>query len=491
MVHSSPTSANHPVGLVEEVVWDVKTGGTALSVPLFSGSQTVGVLLVSPNPPPPPHPSHDNKQQGTTTTIIWTEADRQIVAKTAQSLSLALSMDSERTWYRDQHQNLHAALSDSLHQFKNPLQALRTYGKLLQRQILATSPDASTTTTTNTPQILELAEHLMVQSDRLVERLKPVDAIVDSLSEKQTPPPPQWLALNPAQSKEYTSALVPFRTPSLLPPVSSQSSQPPERAITFPTTTSTTTMNERSPLWLPVSTRKSSPHAVENGMTDSSSHHTANTPSSSPSSTTLVDDMELEMSFVMDVLEPILEAFRVIAVDQGIQFDIIVETAEDDDDDELPGVMVHPQALQEVVTNLLDNAFRYVFLRPSDDSRARFQPHVRIRFLPNHHYPTIGAGVTILVEDNGLGIPVEDRESVFERGVRRAANFTDGSGIGLDIARSLTHHMGGTLRIVENQNNPYQPCLEGAILELVLFRQPPRISSAAKTSASRNTYASM
>jgi signal transduction histidine kinase len=510
MVHSSATNAG--VGLVEEVLCDVKTGATALSVPLFSGSQTVGVLLVSPNPPTK---NNYKQQQGTTD---WTESDRQIVAKTAQSLSLALSMDSERTWLREEHKKLHSALSDSLHQFKNPLQALRTYGKLLQRRILATQDSTTTmtttTTTTNTPQILELAEHLMVQSDRLVERLKPVDAIVDSMSEKQTSPSQRWLALNPAKSIDSTSAaLVPFRTPSLLPPSTTSSSRSSKSLLpqqiasqsqttwtSSTTTISSTAMDERSYLWLPVSTFESRP---QDGMTSSSSQNTGNMESSSSSSSSsstssaslLVDDIDLEMSFVVDVLEPILEAFRAIAIDQGIKFDIVVENA---DDDELPGVMVHPQALQEVVTNLLDNAFRYVVLRQSpsnensNDPHAPVQPQVRIRFLPNNHR-TIGAGVTILIEDNGLGISVEDREAVFERGVRMAAEHTDGSGIGLDIARSLTHRMGGTLRVVDN-HDPYQHCLEGAILELVLFRQPSRTavpnyqSSSATT---RNAYAPM
>ena len=66
------------VGVVEDVWCDVESrGGAALSVPLFSGSQTVGVLLVLP----------DVKLAGES---VWSTEDRQKVAQAAKSLSLAL-----------------------------------------------------------------------------------------------------------------------------------------------------------------------------------------------------------------------------------------------------------------------------------------------------------------------------------------------------------------------------------------------------------------
>jgi hypothetical protein len=149
----SMTGSNEAgVGVVEEVLCDLKMGGTALSVPLFAGPRTVGVLLVSP--------SGSLRNVGKKTNP-WTDADRQKVARAAKSLSLALTLDSERNSLRESNQKTQDALSDSLHQFKNPLQALRTYGKLLQRRIA----DSAETKTTP-PQLLELAEHLMRGQDR-------------------------------------------------------------------------------------------------------------------------------------------------------------------------------------------------------------------------------------------------------------------------------------------------------------------------------------
>jgi signal transduction histidine kinase len=416
------------VGVVEEVLCDVKLGGTALSVPLFRGSQTVGVLLVSPVA------SSDRKRSS-----MWTEYDRQQVARAAKSLSLALSMDTERTASRIQNQQVQDALSDSLHQFKNPLQALRTYGKLLQRRMA----DG----TEMTPQLLELAEHLMVQSDRLVERLKPVDAIVDGMAGDT-----QLLALNPVEAK----ALVPWRKPN---------SYSWEVALmdfardNMPS--KKTNVEQASPSIM-----------AENGQTvgqSAGSEMEVNDSSLSVSSppSSLLGEMQLEMAFVTDVLDPIFAAFRAIASDRGISLTVEQEA------EELPGVVIWPQALQEAVINLLDNAFKYVLL-PNSESQTASQPRVRVRLLPNSRASGVGPGVTLLVEDNGPGIPAQDREAVFERGFRSkaVAQAVDGSGIGLDIARSLTEQMGGTLQAVDKSKYPNS--LRGAILELVVFRKSPK-----------------
>jgi len=266
------------------------------------------------------------------------------------------------------------------------------------------------------PQLLELAEHLMVQSDRLVERLKLVDAIVDSLSDTNKRP----LALNPA--KPDSKSLVPhWITPA---------------AVTGEGCFSVQAQTNLTAEKLFASTSLPAPSSWINTT------------------------VELEMAFVTDVLEPVFEAFRAIAVDRGVLFHT-------EELDELPGVFICPLALQEVVTNLLDNAFRYVVLRAR--SSPNLKPRVRVRLLPNR--PSVAPGITILVEDNGLGIDPADREAVFKRGVRSLAtqSFLDGKGIGLDIAQTLTRAMGGTLRIVDNDT--YPNCLSGAVFELVLFRE--------------------
>jgi signal transduction histidine kinase len=464
------------VGVVEEVLCDVKSGGTALSVPLLAGSQTVGVLLVSPDQSK--HKRHKPKCGS-----IWTEYDRQQVARAAKSLSLALSMDTERLNARMQNDQVREALSDSLHQFKNPLQALRTYGKLLQRR-MATNPndDGGMAATALTPQTLELAQHLLVQSDRLVERLKPVDAIVDAMrhesgeSLQRSLHQGRLLALNPVEAK----ALVPWsdrrttkrtttKNPLVRPDwVAAQQavSEPINVTDSVPPYSSRTVAVEKdlTGAWYEASSQRQA-------MTASTSSFSSNMPSNA-----LLGDVQSEMSFVPDVLDPVWAIFRDIATDREIHFSV-------QEDDELPGVMIWPLALQEAVINLLDNAFKYVVLSSSGQ-----QPRVRVRLFPNNvpvdrrrrrstrdgssSPALISPGVTMLIEDNGPGIPRHEQDAVFERGYRSesTAHVADGSGIGLAIARSLIEQMGGTLRVVDNDG--YKDCLSGAVLELVVFRKP-------------------
>jgi signal transduction histidine kinase len=52
--------------------------------------------------------------------------------------------------------------------------------------------------------------------------------------------------------------------------------------------------------------------------------------------------------------------------------------------------------------------------------------------------------VRFIVEDTGIGIPVDQAEHIFEEFVQ-LDSFTDGTGIGLTIARSVARRMGGNL----------------------------------------------
>ena len=56
--------------------------------------------------------------------------------------------------------------------------------------------------------------------------------------------------------------------------------------------------------------------------------------------------------------------------------------------------------------------------------------------------------VEIAVADAGPGIPLEDRDAIFERFFRGASRGeVEGSGLGLAIARRAIERAGGTLRL--------------------------------------------
>ncbi|MEL6375255.1 MAG: ATP-binding protein [Pseudomonadota bacterium] len=92
-------------------------------------------------------------------------------------------------------------------------------------------------------------------------------------------------------------------------------------------------------------------------------------------------------------------------------------------------------ALQRLFTNLLDNAARYAS-----------SVHISFGQLDN-------TSVRIDVDDDGPGIPVHEREAVFEPFHRLEASRNrdeGGTGLGLAIARQVATRAGGTLTIGES-----------------------------------------
>ena len=110
-----------------------------------------------------------------------------------------------------------------------------------------------------------------------------------------------------------------------------------------------------------------------------------------------------------------------------------------------PRVTVNGDDLRRVLTNLIDNAVR----------------HARSRV-------TISAGwelgrppmATLVVVDDGPGIPPERRDRVFERFARlddARDRDSGGSGLGLAIVHDLVHHMGGTIALTGNDPSDAAP----------------------------------
>jgi two-component system sensor histidine kinase TctE len=87
--------------------------------------------------------------------------------------------------------------------------------------------------------------------------------------------------------------------------------------------------------------------------------------------------------------------------------------------------------LKEMLSNLVDNALRY--------TPAGGQVTVRT---------TADAGnAELVVEDNGPGIPVEERERVFERFYRVLGSGAEGCGLGLAIVREIAEGHGGQVKL--------------------------------------------
>ena len=88
-------------------------------------------------------------------------------------------------------------------------------------------------------------------------------------------------------------------------------------------------------------------------------------------------------------------------------------------------------ALRSLLRNLLDNALKYG-ARP---------PHVRV------HLARDDGHATLVVDDNGAGVPAAERERVFDRFHRREPGGGTGSGLGLAIVRAVARQHGGTVSL--------------------------------------------
>jgi signal transduction histidine kinase len=91
--------------------------------------------------------------------------------------------------------------------------------------------------------------------------------------------------------------------------------------------------------------------------------------------------------------------------------------------------------LGQVVGNLVSNARRH----------ARSEVVLSLQ--------EYGDQVVLTVDDDGEGIPVEDRERVFERFVRldeARGRDAGGSGLGLAIVHKVVAGLGGTVRVQES-----------------------------------------
>lgn len=104
----------------------------------------------------------------------WNDRERYEIEKVAQTLTSARLLDRQREWLQqqlNQQQRLQAQqrdlLDNLLHQFRNPLTAMRTFGKLLLKRLLPGDANRA------------VADNIVRESDRLQELLQQFDRALD------------------------------------------------------------------------------------------------------------------------------------------------------------------------------------------------------------------------------------------------------------------------------------------------------------------------
>jgi two-component system sensor histidine kinase KdpD len=122
-----------------------------------------------------------------------------------------------------------------------------------------------------------------------------------------------------------------------------------------------------------------------------------------------------------DVVNPVVQRVRQTPSEQIIAVSV---------PESLPSVLVDPVRLEQVLSNVLDNARRYAGsgLVRVDARRA-------------------GSGVELRIVDHGPGIPEAERERIFSHFYRldSPARRAGGTGLGLAICRGLLEAMGGRI----------------------------------------------
>ena len=97
-------------------------------------------------------------------------------------------------------------------------------------------------------------------------------------------------------------------------------------------------------------------------------------------------------------------------------------------------------ALMRVFYQIFENAFKYL----------EFGNSVQIQLFD------AGEDILIIYKDNGNGLPVKEKKSLFEKGFRGSnGKGKKGSGYGLHDLQRVVHRMGGTVKISQEKGNGF------------------------------------
>lgn len=110
---------------------------------------------------------------------------------------------------------------------------------------------------------------------------------------------------------------------------------------------------------------------------------------------------------------------------------------------QLPLLNIHAALIEQALFNVVENAIKFS------------PPHSTIYLLGRMNKE----GISILIADEGPGVPTEDRAKVFERfyTASRGDRRKSGSGLGLTICRGMINAHGGQVTIYNNAEKECQP----------------------------------
>ena len=179
--------------------------------------------------------------------------------------------------------------------------------------------------------------------------------------------------------------------------------------------------------------------------------------------------------------------FAQVAQQRGVTFVINVDAT-------LPAAIItDPQRVQQVLKNLLSNAFKFTDAGRVELSITRGRAHA------GHARPLHAAAtIAFAVSDTGIGIPTEKQQLIFDafqQADTSTSRMYGGTGLGLTISRELAHLLGGEIDIQSELGSgstfcltlPLQAAESGASVGLPAAAQPPVSNLYNASSASAPT----
>ena len=138
------------------------------------------------------------------------------------------------------------------------------------------------------------------------------------------------------------------------------------------------------------------------------------------------------------LINNVIDIYDEVAEDSGMSLALINEPKVSAENHELP-IFINgdKELLVQMLANLIENSIRYC---PEGTA-------ISIACL------TDGNQVKLSVSDNGPGIPLEDRENVFQRLYRVDKSRTDkrGTGLGLSLVKAIVELHGAEIELVDNE----------------------------------------
>ncbi|MEC4806865.1 MAG: GAF domain-containing sensor histidine kinase [Jaaginema sp. PMC 1079.18] len=277
----------------------------------------------------------------------WNEQEFAQIEQVAKTLGIACQLDRRPAWYRQQlqqHLDTQRRYRDRfdtlLHQFRNPMTAIRTFSKLLRKRLLPEDRN------------YKISESLIRESDRLQSLLEQFDESLDGMTVETDVLPDSALPLFAASGDPATPTL------SLIP-----------------------------------------------GKI-----------------------LNLQALSIPNILAPLIATAEAIASERHLEFHAEIPA-------DLPPIQGDAIALNEVLSNLIDNALKYTPKGGSIILRAGLQRPQQLG---------------IAITDTGPGIPPTDQARIFERhyrGIQAQGNIS-GTGLGLAIAQDLIEQMQGEIELI-------------------------------------------